>query len=61
MIARVQPLVAARAVDRPFDYAIPGELAGQLERGSLVEVPFSGRDVRGVVVEVADRTIRRPS
>ena len=54
MIARVQPLVAARAVDRPFDYAIPGELAGQLERGSVVEVPFSGRDVRGVVVELVE-------
>jgi primosomal protein N' (replication factor Y) len=53
VIARVQPLVAARAVDRPFDYAIPGELAAELERGSLVEVSFSGRVVRGVVVELA--------
>jgi primosomal protein N' (replication factor Y) (superfamily II helicase) len=53
VIARVQPLVAARAVDRPFDYAVPAELAGDVVRGSLVQVAFGARTVRGVVVQVA--------
>jgi primosomal protein N' (replication factor Y) len=54
VIARVHPLVSARAVDRPFDYAVPGELEGDVRRGSLVEVPFGARAVRGVVVDVAE-------
>ncbi|MGN6379818.1 MAG: replication restart helicase PriA [Gaiellales bacterium] len=54
MIARVHPLVSARAVDRPFDYAVPEGLVGDVRRGSLVEVPFGARLVRGVVVELSE-------
>jgi primosomal protein N' (replication factor Y) (superfamily II helicase) len=52
VIARVHPLVSARAVDRPFDYAVPEGLA--VRRGSLVEVPFGARSVRGLVTELAE-------
>src|SRR6185312_6562441 len=50
VIARVHPLVTARAVDQGFDYA-----AGDgVERGALVEVELGSRTVRGVVTEVAE-------
>ena len=50
MIARVHPLVTARAVDQGFDYAAGAEV----QRGALVEVELGARTVRGVVTEVAD-------
>ena len=48
-VAAVAPLVTARAVDRPFDYAVPPELDGKIQRGSIVEVELGSRRVRGVV------------
>jgi primosomal protein N' (replication factor Y) len=50
VIARVHPLVTARAVDQGFDYAAGAEV----QRGALVEVELGARAVRGVVTEVAD-------
>src|SRR5919197_2498292 len=47
--ASVYPLVAARALARPFTY-----LADGLEKGSVVTVPFGGARRRGVVVELGD-------
>lgn len=35
---------------RPFDYAVPAHLAGKIEPGSLVVVPFGRRFMRGVVL-----------
>src|SRR5262249_40139382 len=55
LIARVHPLVTARAVDRPFDYEVPPELAGDVVRGSLVRVPLGAREVTGVVESLADQ------
>ena len=55
LLAAVVPLVAAWAVDRTFDYAVPEKLAGSVAVGSLVRVPFGGRKVRGVVTEVSRR------
>src|SRR5258706_10686281 len=49
LIARVHPLVTARAVDRAFDYAIPEELADQVAAGSIVRIPLGSREVDGVV------------
>jgi primosomal protein N' (replication factor Y) (superfamily II helicase) len=45
--------VAARAVDRPFDYLVPEQLAGEVVRGSLVRVPLGAREVAGVVESLA--------
>ena len=38
VIARVHPLVTARAVDHAFDYVVPEALACAIARGALVEV-----------------------
>jgi primosomal protein N' (replication factor Y) (superfamily II helicase) len=50
VIARVHPLVTARAVDQGFDYTAEGDV----ERGALVEVELGARVVRGVVTEVTE-------
>ncbi len=46
MIARVTLEIALR---KEFDYLIPPELAGRIEVGSRVKVPFGPRQVMGVV------------
>lgn len=52
--ARVVPDVATFAVDDGFWYSIPQHLDDDLDLGSIVRVPLSGRRVRGWVVEVAE-------
>lgn len=52
--ARVVPDVASFAVDEGFWYSIPEHLATDLQIGSIVRVPLSGRRVRGWVVEIVD-------
>ena len=56
--ASVCLLDAPSALDRPFDYRIPEHLAGLIERGSLVHVPFSGANRRhmALVTDVKDET-----
>jgi primosomal protein N' (replication factor Y) len=53
MIARVSLEIALR---REFDYAIPPELAGQVDVGSRVQVPFGPRKILGVVTAVAEES-----
>ena len=53
MIARVTLEIALR---KEFDYAIPPELAGQVDVGSRVQVPFGARKVLGVVTAVAEES-----
>lgn len=52
--ARVVPDVASFSVDEGFWYSIPEHLATDLQIGSIVRVPLSGRRVRGWVVEIVD-------
>src|SRR3954453_14073715 len=52
-IARVEPLLTARALRGPFDYSLPARLAG-VGVGSVLVVPFGRQRVVGVVVEVAE-------
>lgn len=49
LVASVVPLVPAWAVDRTFDYSVPAKLRDRVDVGSLVRVPFGGRNVRGIV------------
>lgn len=42
---------ASEAVDRPFTYRVPPSLAGQVETGSYVLVPFGKEVVTGFVLE----------
>ena len=51
--ARVVPNIPTFAVDDGFWYSIPDHLAGDVQLGSIVRVPLSGRRVRGWVVETA--------
>ncbi len=55
MIAKVEPLTTARALRGPFDYRVPGTMAG-VGVGSMLVVPFGGRRLLGVVVELAERS-----
>src|SRR3954464_15220714 len=55
MIAKVEPLTTARALRGPFDYLVPGSMAG-VDVGSMLVVPFAGRRLLGVVVELAERS-----
>jgi primosomal protein N' (replication factor Y) len=47
-VDRVLPDVPA--VGRAFDYAVPGDLAGAIDVGTIVRVPLHGRRVRGWVL-----------
>ena len=53
MIARVSLEIALR---KEFDYAVPPELARQVDVGSRVQVPFGPRKVLGVVTSVAEES-----
>jgi primosomal protein N' (replication factor Y) len=53
MIARVTLELALR---KEFDYVIPPELAGQVEVGSRVQVPFGARRVFGCVTGLAEES-----
>ena len=58
-IARVEPLLSARAVRGPFDYRLPERL-GEVDVGTVLEVPFGRRRVLGVVVEIAEQSALAP-
>jgi primosomal protein N' (replication factor Y) len=53
VIARVTLEIALR---REFDYAIPPELAGQVEVGTRVKVPFGHRQVMGCVTALLEHS-----
>ncbi len=53
MIARVSLEIALR---KEFDYLIPADLAGQIDVGSRVQVPFGPRKLLGVVTAVAEES-----
>src|SRR5919202_2525826 len=55
VIAKVEPLTPARALRGPFDYRVPGRMEG-VEVGSMLVVPFGGRRLLGVVVDLAERS-----
>jgi len=53
MIARVSLEIALR---KEFDYFLPEDLAGKVEVGSRVQVPFGARKVLGVVTALAEES-----
>ncbi|MGH7989155.1 MAG: replication restart helicase PriA [Limisphaerales bacterium] len=55
MIARVSLEIALR---KEFDYSIPPPLAGQIEIGSRVQVPFGARKIFGTVTALAEESAR---
>ncbi len=55
-VARVVVDVPLAHLDRPFDYAVPDELADAVVAGCRVRVRFAGRLVDGVVLDVGTTT-----
>src|SRR4051794_13184089 len=55
VIAKVEPLTPARALRGPFDYRLPGEMAG-VGVGSMLLIPFGQRRLLGVVVGMAEES-----
>jgi primosomal protein N' (replication factor Y) len=43
-------------LDTPFSYAIPGNLSKSIYIGSIVSVPFHGREILGVVISLGSST-----
>ncbi len=61
MYAAVFPLLTARAIEEPFDYLVPDELAASVRRGSVVAVRLGAQTVLGVVLApVRDLGPHRP-
>ena len=52
----VAKILTELALDREFDYLIPGELLARVRIGSVVWVPFGRRRARGFVVGLADKS-----
>ncbi|PVZ11797.1 primosomal protein N' [Actinomycetospora cinnamomea] len=55
-VARVAVDVNLAHLDRPFDYQVPEQLAGQAVPGARVRVRFAGRTVDGFVLAREDTT-----
>jgi len=55
-VARVQPITSSRALLGPFDYLLPAEMRGQVQRGSMLVVPFARRQLLGVVLDLAEHS-----
>lgn len=53
-MARVVVDVPLAHLDRPFDYAVPDEMADEVRAGCRVRVRFAGQLVDGFVLELAD-------
>jgi primosomal protein N' (replication factor Y) len=52
----VAKIITDLALDREFDYRIPGELLGRVRIGSIVWVPFGRRRARGFVTGLSDHS-----
>ncbi len=59
MIAKVEPLTPARSLRGPFDYLLGSGHEG-VGVGSMLVVPFGGRRLLGVVVDVAEESELAP-
>jgi primosomal protein N' (replication factor Y) (superfamily II helicase) len=55
-MAAVAKVMVDVKVGRALDYSVPPDLASQIAKGSQVTVPLGSREVRGVVVALADRS-----
>ena len=53
VFAAVYPLLTTRALEEPFDYLVPDDLAA-VRRGSVVAVRLGAQTVLGVVLELRD-------
>ncbi len=54
-IAQIVPKARTQKTDI-FDYSIPEELLPQIKLGILVEIPFSGRKIEGIIIGLKRRS-----
>ena len=56
MVAKIALKAATYAIDKPYDYAVPAELASQLAPGMRVIVPFGAgnRHTEGIVLALEE-------
>jgi primosomal protein N' (replication factor Y) (superfamily II helicase) len=52
-IVQVEPMTTARALRGPFDYRLPEDLYEGVGVGSMLVVPFAGREILGVVTALS--------
>ncbi|MBM2821242.1 MAG: priA, partial [Candidatus Berkelbacteria bacterium] len=50
-IAQIVPKVNTQD-EGIFDYSIPPEILPMIKPGILVEIPFHGRDIQGIVINI---------
>jgi primosomal protein N' (replication factor Y) len=55
-IAQIIPAVRLKRSLNYFDYSIPDELESQIQIGQIVEIPFRNQNVRGVVLNLPEKT-----
>lgn len=53
---RIAKVIVDLALDREFDYLVPPELENVLQIGSPVIVPFGRREVKGFILDFAERS-----
>lgn len=51
-VAQVWVDASVYHLDTPFSYVIPGNLSDSIRVGSVVSVPFHGRDITALVIEI---------
>src|SRR5699024_6439488 len=56
LTAEVLVLTGLAHLDRPFDYAVPEDMAAQVRPGVRVKVRFAGTEREGFVISVSART-----
>ena len=54
VVAHVWVDASVYHLDSEFSYLIPGNLAPQISVGSLISVPFHGREIMAVVVSLSE-------
>ena len=54
LVASVIVDIATRALDRPFNYLVPPQLAPSAQVGCAVSVDFGNRPVVGYIIELAE-------
>jgi primosomal protein N' (replication factor Y) len=53
-VAQIQVDTGVYHLDQPYDYSIPSQLIDQVSIGIRVQVPFGGREVEGLVLNVVE-------
>ena len=57
MIAKVVPAIRLPVkAGESFDYQVPSSLSSSIRRGSVVVIPFAGRKIGGVVIDISEKS-----